>query len=220
MSSEISRGYKFCLIEPNMSAKDYSAWYWRYIPHHREVEDWPENDVKSINSQDGDSIAEADQENLEYRDEADRKWWKFFDEYEYRYNKQTRSQKSWWRFFDKNASAKEKKLVLKLDLLIVTFAIMSYWSKNLDQANVSNAYVSGMKEDLNMQGNDYSNAQALFTAGTVIFQIVFMYLFPRVPLHILFFAGDLIWSVVTFATAFIQTPQHLSVCRFFVGAGE
>ncbi|ODQ61660.1 hypothetical protein WICANDRAFT_24864 [Wickerhamomyces anomalus NRRL Y-366-8] len=199
-----------------MISKDYSAWYWKFIPHERKVEDLSD-DEKSFDVTGSEFNVE---EELEFRDEANRKWWKFFDEYEYRYNKQTRSQKSWWRFFDKNASSAEKKLIIKIDFLIMTFAILSYWSKNLDQANINNAYVSGMKEDLNMQGNDFSNAQALFQAGTVIFQIIFMYLFPRVPIHFLFFAGDLMWSAITFATAFIHTPQQLHVCRFLVGAGE
>lgn len=195
--------------------RDYiSAWYWKYIPHYRDVEDWPEDD-KSIHS-----FTSVEPEELEYRDEADRKWWKFFDEYEYRFNKQTRAQKSWWRFFDKDASSAEKKLVIKLDLQIVLFAIMSYWSKNLDQTNISNAYVSGMKEDLNMQGNDYSNAVALFTAGNVIFQVFYMWLFPRVSMHLMFFVGDIFWSVVTILTSTVHNPEQLMVCRFFVGAFE
>lgn len=28
--------------------------------------------------------------------------------------------------------------------------------QDLDQTNISNAYVSGMKEDLNLQGNEYN----------------------------------------------------------------
>lgn len=194
---------------------DYSAWYWKYIPHYRDVEDWSDEDIESIHS-----TTKVEPEELEYRDEAGREWWKFFDEYEYRFNKQTRAQKSWWRFFDKDASAAEKKLVLKLDALIAFFAVISYWSKNLDQANVSNAYVSGMKEDLNMVGNDYSNAAACFSAGTVIFQVFYMWLFPRVSMHFLFFFGDAMWSLVTILTGTITNSHHLYVCRFFVGAFE
>lgn len=194
--------------------RDYSSWYWSYIPHYRDVEDWAEDDGKSIHS-----TTTVEQE-LEYRDEAGRKWWKFFDEYEYRYNKQTRSQKSWWRFFDKDATSAEKKLVIKLDLQIALFAVISYWSKNLDQANISNAYVSGMKEDINMKGDDYSNAQALFNAGSVIFQVFYMWLFPRVSMHFLFFFCDVSWSLVTIFTGFIHNTHHLYVCRFFVGSFE
>ncbi|CCH43188.1 Vitamin H transporter [Wickerhamomyces ciferrii] len=196
--------------------QDFSQWYWKFIPHPRDVEDWPEDD-KSIHSESSDSSQEPE---FEYRDEADRPWWKFFDEYEYRFNKQTRAQKSWWRFFDKNASPAEKKLILKLDLLIVTFAIMSYWSKNLDQTNISNAYVSGMKEDIDMKGNDYSNAVAIFNAGAVIFQIIFMWAFPRLDMHLMFFICDLGWSLVTLFTGLVQTPAQLKACRFLVGSFE
>ena len=64
-----------------MISKDHSAWYWKLIPHEREVEGWPD-DEKSF-----DATGSNVEEELEFRDEADRKWWKFFDEYEYRYNK-------------------------------------------------------------------------------------------------------------------------------------
>ncbi|CCH41017.1 putative transporter SEO1 [Wickerhamomyces ciferrii] len=204
------------LIKDKLIPKDYSAWYWNFIPHERIVDDYPEKlDDQSIYSTSSETV-----DKFEYRDEANRPWWKFFDEYEYRFNKQTRSQKSWWRIYDKNMSASEKKLVFKLDLQIVLFAIMSYWSKNLDQANISNAYVSGMKEDLNMQGNDFSNAQALFTAGNVIFQVIWMYLFPRVPMHLAFFSTDLLWSIVTILISTVNTPSQLKALRFLVGAFE
>lgn len=196
--------------------KDYSAWYWSYIPHYRHVDDFPEDD-----EDDGKSIISIkEDEAIEYRDEADRRWWKFFDEYEYRFNKFTKDQKSWWRFFEKDASAAEKRFLIKLDLQISLFAVISYWSKNLDSANISNAYVSGMKEDLGMDGDDYSNAIAAFTAGTVIFQAFYMWLFPRVSMHFLFFAGDVFWSLATLFTGTINNSNQLYLCRFLVGAFE
>ncbi|CCH43186.1 putative transporter SEO1 [Wickerhamomyces ciferrii] len=204
------------IVGKSRPAKDYSAWYWKLIPHERHVEDWAddyEDDKLSIHSES--TVVE-----YEYRDEANRPWWKFFDEYEYRYNKQTREQKKWYKFFDSNASVTEKKLLFKLDLLIVTFAVMSYWSKNLDQSNVSNAFVSGMREDLNMVGNDYSNTVALFNAGTVIFQIIFTWLFPRIDMHLMFFLSDVGWSLVTLCTGFVRNPAELKACRFLVGAFE
>jgi len=177
---------------------NYQEWYWKFIPHYREVID-PE-EQKKIN------------------EETNRPWYKIFDEYEYRYNKQTRSTKRSWSWFEKGSSKAEKKLRLKLDFLIIGYAIIGYWSKQLNVANVSNAYVSGMKEDLEMYGNELSNAVALYNAGSVIFQVFNMYLFPRVPIQLFFFSETFLWGITTLATANIQNVTHLYVSRFFIGA--
>ncbi|KAF4979718.1 hypothetical protein FDECE_18022, partial [Fusarium decemcellulare] len=57
-----------------------------------------------------------------------------------------------WDSLDK--SPEERKLVAKLDWWILSYCCIAYFVKYLDQTNVSNAYVSGMKEDLEMTGND------------------------------------------------------------------
>ncbi|GEQ67725.1 hypothetical protein JCM33374_g1390 [Metschnikowia sp. JCM 33374] len=49
-----------------------------------------------------DASSTAHDELVEYRDEANRPWWKFFDEYEYRLNKYTRGAHKWYKWFDEN----------------------------------------------------------------------------------------------------------------------
>ncbi|KAL5868288.1 hypothetical protein ACKVWM_009102 [Pyricularia oryzae] len=60
--------------------------------------------------------------------------------------------------FDKFAFAKrhertpeERAYVRKLDICLMTFGCIS---QNLDQTNINNAYVSGMKEDLQLYGDE------------------------------------------------------------------
>lgn len=45
-------------------------------------------------------------------------------------------------------------LLFKVDAFVLTFASLGYFLKNIDQTNVNNAFLSGMKEDLNMYGNE------------------------------------------------------------------
>jgi len=45
-------------------------------------------------------------------------------------------------------------LLFKVDAFVLTFASLGYFLKNIDQTNVNNAFLSGMKEDLNMSGNE------------------------------------------------------------------
>lgn len=45
-------------------------------------------------------------------------------------------------------------LLFKVDAFVLTFASLGYFLKNIDQTNVNNAFLSGMKEDLSMYGNE------------------------------------------------------------------
>jgi ACS family pantothenate transporter-like MFS transporter len=51
------------------------------------------------------------------------------------------------------ASKAERRLIVKLDVVILSFCCLMYWVNYLDRMNLNNAYVSGMREDLNFRGN-------------------------------------------------------------------
>ncbi|KAI4765227.1 hypothetical protein E4T52_02580 [Aureobasidium sp. EXF-3400] len=59
----------------------------------------------------------------------------------------------------------ERKLVQKLDFFILTFCCLMYFLNYLDRSNLTNAYVSGMKEDLNFKGNELTQINTVFTVG-------------------------------------------------------
>lgn len=52
-------------------------------------------------------------------------------------------------------------LLFKLDAFVLTFASIGYFLKNIDQSNVNNAFLSGMKEDLGMYGNQLVTSMQL-----------------------------------------------------------
>ncbi|KAE8170277.1 major facilitator superfamily domain-containing protein [Yarrowia lipolytica] len=182
----------------------------RFIPTLRHVED----DLKVENTSDQTELQ------LEYRDETNRPWWKFFDEYEYRQNKYDRASHKWFKWFDERDTASDKKLICKLDVLLTFYALVVYWVKYLDQTNVNNAYVSGMREDLGFEGNDLVQVQAMYIVGAVIFQLPFMYILPKVPLHIVLPVMDLCWGLMTLFCCKIHSVAALKVLRFFVGVFE
>ena len=59
---------------------------------------------------------------------------------------QSKPQRKWqsyiWDSLDK--SPEERKFLFKLDTAVLTFASLGYLIKYLDQANINNAFVSGM----------------------------------------------------------------------------
>lgn len=64
--------------------------------------------------------------------------------------------KSWKSYvWDTWELPKEQRwLLFKVDAFVLTFASIGYFLKNIDQTNVNNAFLSGMKEELNMYGNE------------------------------------------------------------------
>jgi hypothetical protein len=117
------------------------------------------------------------------------------------------------RWFQDYDTPEERKLILKLDLLIVPYVFLAYWVKYIDQANINNAYVAGMKEDLNFKGNELVRLQTMYilgkalyrkpslpdtykcklvfsgmnliSTGAVLGQLPFMYLFTKIPMFYL-----------------------------------
>lgn len=197
---------------------------WGFIPVKRQVDDIEETETINL-SEDKETIIikdeiDIDNQDLEYRDEANRSWWKFFDEYEYRINKSTRSKHKWFKWFNESDTPAERKLIIKLDITLAFYSLMAYWAKYLDQTNLNNAYVSGMKEDLGFKGNDLVNTQAMFTVGSIIFQIPFMYILYRMPMNYILPLLDIAWSCFTLAIYKVENVGQLKVMRFFVGVFE
>lgn len=46
----------------------------------------------------------------------------------------------------------ERRLLVKVDFFVLSYVCLMYWVNYLDRANLNNAYVSGMEEDLFFQG--------------------------------------------------------------------
>lgn len=60
----------------------------------------------------------------------------------------------WYQWFAPDDTLEERRLIIKLDCLIMIFVFLAYWAKVLDSSATSTAYVSGMKEDLKLYGNE------------------------------------------------------------------
>ncbi|GAA6008115.1 uncharacterized protein JCM10292_001850 [Rhodotorula paludigena] len=117
-------------------------------------------------------------------------------------------------------SKAERKLLFKMDWFILSFICLMYWSNYLDRANLANAYVSGMKEALNMVGNDLNKVNTCFTVGYTIGMLPQNILLQFVPARILFPLNTVIWGGCTMVTAAAKNTAHLCVIRLFQGIAE
>ncbi|POY71015.1 hypothetical protein BMF94_5940 [Rhodotorula taiwanensis] len=121
----------------------------------------------------------------------------------------------------KAAKAVEKKLVRKLDMVILPLAIGLYLSAYLDRGNLGNAKIQGLNKDI--LGNDstkFSIALTCFFITYITFSIPGTLAAKRFQPSRTIAMGALLWSLAATGQAAVQNPAGLYVCRLFVGLGE
>jgi len=74
-----------------------------------------------------------------------------------------------WDSLDK--SPEERRFLAKLDAVLLTYASLGEFVEACDQLSMNNAFVSGMKEDLNLYGNELNYLLTCWTVGYVLGQI-------------------------------------------------
>lgn len=123
-----------------------------------------------------------------------------------------------WDSLDK--SPEERKFVFKVDCWVMSYICVAYFVKYLDSMNVSNAYVSGMKEDLHFGGQQYNYLSTWYYIGYIIGQIpsqvAINYIRPSIWLP----ANELLYGAFVMAMAGAKDVKTLYALRFFIGLFE
>ncbi|CCH44233.1 Pantothenate transporter [Wickerhamomyces ciferrii] len=124
-----------------------------------------------------------------------------------------------WDSWDK--PQKERWFLFKLDFLLMFIAGSGVFLRYLDQANINNAFVSGMKEDLNLYGNELNYANTCWSIGYAIAQIPSNLLLSKLktPHYYIAFL-EIGWSVLTFCSASFNGPKSMYGIRFLIGVLE
>jgi hypothetical protein len=114
--------------------------------------------------------------------------------------------------------AKEKKLLFKLDITLLIYCCVSFFCKYLDQTNINNAYVSGMKEDLAFFGNELNWLNIVYLSGYTAVQLPLLLLYTK-PKYLLP-TCELIFAILTFCQVEAKSVGRLYGIRFLVGVFE
>ncbi|XHG06199.1 hypothetical protein AWENTII_009401 [Aspergillus wentii] len=119
-----------------------------------------------------------------------------------------------------NRSQDEKALVRRLDLFLLTFGCLSQVIKYLDQQNINNAYVSGMKGDLHLDGNELNYFTTYFNVAYCIMlipsQVILTFVRPSFWLPGL----EILWGILTGLVAMASSAKQVYVLRVFLGLCE
>lgn len=111
-------------------------------------------------------------------------------------------------------------LVLKLDFLLLTWAFVAGLTKDLDQSATTAAYVSGMKEDLHLFGNELVEFTTYFSIGYALFIVPSQLIQTKVRSSLFLPICEIIWGMLTLVTYKAQNAKTIFVLRFFLGVFE
>ncbi|KAI5478419.1 hypothetical protein MNV49_005168 [Pseudohyphozyma bogoriensis] len=123
----------------------------------------------------------------------------------------------------------ERKLLFKIDLLILLPICLSWLMKYIDQINLANAYVSGMREDLKIRANESTDIPyrstdtymgICYNVAVCIFTLPGSMAITRIRPSTFLACCELGWAAFTFAQAGAQTVPQMYVFRFLVGVFE
>ncbi|ORY26757.1 pantothenate transporter liz1 [Naematelia encephala] len=117
-------------------------------------------------------------------------------------------------------TSEERVLVRKLDCTLLICLAFGYFMKNIDQGNLSNAYVSGLQVDLNITGNQYTYMGTIYNVVYCVMQVPSNLIVLKVRPSWWLAGCEIGWTIFTFAQAGAQTYQHMYVFRFFIGFFE
>uniref|UniRef100_A0A8H7THV2 Major facilitator superfamily (MFS) profile domain-containing protein n=1 Tax=Bionectria ochroleuca TaxID=29856 RepID=A0A8H7THV2_BIOOC len=123
----------------------------------------------------------------------------------------------WYQWFSPTDTPEERRLVIKLDCLILIYVCIAYWVKVMDGSAISAAYVSGMKEDLGLDGLELNYIATTKLVGFVVPQIPLTVLMARWGSSHWIPAADLFAGIFTLALYKVSSVAQVYAIQFFVG---
>ncbi|KAF6746647.1 major facilitator superfamily domain-containing protein [Ephemerocybe angulata] len=113
----------------------------------------------------------------------------------------------------------ERRLVRKLDLIILPLFIVIYCCNFIDRTSIGNAKVAGLEADLGMHGTQFNVALTIFYV---------FYIISDIPSNLILKRYGSVWlaflvigfGVITLASAFLHSFAGLVVNRVFLGLAE
>ncbi|KAL0567920.1 hypothetical protein V5O48_014074 [Marasmius crinis-equi] len=116
--------------------------------------------------------------------------------------------------------ADEGRLRLKIDMMILPTVSMLYLVCFLDRANIGNARIAGLEEDLGLKGSDYNVILSIFYISYVLFQLPSNILCKRLGPGWFLPGITTLFGFVSLGTAFVHNKAQVAGVRVALGAFE
>ncbi|OJJ00719.1 hypothetical protein ASPVEDRAFT_40254 [Aspergillus versicolor CBS 583.65] len=108
----------------------------------------------------------------------------------------------------------------KLDLILLPLMCFAYFLQFVDKLILSQATLFNLREDLNLQGNQYSWTSAVFYFGYLSWSWPSSYLLVRLPIGKYLGTTIFLWGGILMCHAASKNFAGLMTARFFLGVGE
>ncbi|KAL6407832.1 hypothetical protein AUP68_08857 [Ilyonectria robusta] len=113
------------------------------------------------------------------------------------------------------------RLVLKkIDRTIIPLLFVTYMFNFMDKIILSSAAVFGLREDTNLQGQQYSWVGSIFYVGYLIWTYPTTILIARLPTGKYLTANTMFWGTAVALTATCYNFEGLMMVRFLLGIAE
>jgi len=124
-------------------------------------------------------------------------------------------------FYENFPEEKRKKMLWKVDIRLVPCLALLYLAAHIDRANIGNAKIEGLVEDLNMTSVQYNIVLSIFFIPYILLEVpsnIILKKFAR-PSHYL---GLLVvsWGAIMCGTGFTKNFSGIMVCRVLLGVAE
>lgn len=114
----------------------------------------------------------------------------------------------------------ERKLVWKIDFMILPYLAVCYAFFYIDKTTLSYAAIFGIREDLHLQGSDYSWLSSVFYFGFLFWAFPTNFLMQRLPIGKYLGVNIFLWGFFLMLQAAAQNFGQLLALRFLAGAAE
>lgn len=122
---------------------------------------------------------------------------------------------------DHEIASLNKKLVRKIDLLILPTIGILYILNYIDRQNLSAAKLQGITEDLNMTTEQFATAISILFVGYLPFQIPSNLIITKISRPGMYICtAVVIWGAISAATAAVHSYGQLLAVRAILGAVE
>ncbi|KAF4308488.1 Major facilitator superfamily [Botryosphaeria dothidea] len=116
--------------------------------------------------------------------------------------------------------AEEKRLVRKIDFMILPYLAVCYAFFYIDKTTLSYAAIFGIREDLDLQGTEYNWLSSIFYFGFLAWAFPTNFMLQRFPVGKYLGFNIFLWGVLLMAQAGAKNFGTLAALRALSGAAE
>ncbi|KPM46441.1 hypothetical protein AK830_g32 [Neonectria ditissima] len=114
----------------------------------------------------------------------------------------------------------DKRILRRIDTCLLPIMAISYMFQFLDKSALSYTAIMGLRDDLKLQGTDYSWATSVYYFGYMIASYMAGAAMVRYPIGKTITASIITWGVILMLTAVTLNSEGLLANRFFLGVAE